>query len=141
MDFALKLKSTSRRQDKDGGSLPPMGPWRWLQGVTLTEVQELFDREWRWGEAGVAFDLLGDRLLEQPVEESHPHPCAVPSLPRLEQRPPPPSHKEEEAPAGLYLHLGLGLGASSQSPPRNLHKHRAAVRRPWSAARGFSSPA
>lgn len=76
-DFALKLKSPSSRQDKDGGSLTPTGPWRWLQGVTLTEVQELFDREWRRGEAGVALDLLGDRLLEQPVEEPHPHPCGV----------------------------------------------------------------
>lgn len=76
-DFAQKVKSPSCRQDKDGGSLTPMGPWRWLQGVTLTEVQELFDRERRRGEAGVALDLLGDRLLEQPVEEPHLHRSSV----------------------------------------------------------------
>ena len=66
-------KSPNYGQDKDGVSLTPVGPWRWLQGVRLTEVQELFDRQWRRGEAGVALDLLGDRLLEQPVEEPHPH--------------------------------------------------------------------
>lgn len=150
MDFAQKLKSPSYGQDKDGVSLTPVGPWRWLQGVRLTEVQELFDREWRRGEAGVALDLLGDRLLQQPVEEPHPHQSRVqirravrdPSRGRRRRL---AARRRRRRRRGFTSTWGSALAPAAARPParppRHLHKHRAAVRWPWPAARGFSSPA
>lgn len=42
------------------------------RGPALTEVQELLDGERRWREAGIALNLLGHRLLQQPPEQPHP---------------------------------------------------------------------
>lgn len=42
------------------------------RGSALTEVQKLLDGERRRGEARVALNLLGHRLLQQPPEQPHP---------------------------------------------------------------------